>query len=308
MFYPIAHGIPVQAKSSIHRWLNGGNSQPVTFSGTVHLTGMTRKDTSGGRLAQAKGNRDSRIASKRGRRSAKRGTANVRASALVEGRGETVAAGEGKASVAAARAAEGTLIERVLAGERELFYELVKGYESPLYATALAFLKNEAEAEETVQEAVMKAFKNLSRFRREAKFSTWLTQIAINEARMKLRKARRHLHESLDENLPDEEKEYRPKDFADWREIPSETFARKELRDALRRAIESLPEIYRDVLLLRQVHKLSTAETASVLRISLVAVKSRLLRARLQVRDALAPGIDGVWSLGETKWRRVRAW
>jgi RNA polymerase sigma-70 factor (ECF subfamily) len=125
---------------------------------------------------------------------------------------------------------------------------------------------------------------------------------------MRLRKNRRHVHASLEEAAEPESGNYSPKDLADWREIPSETLERSELRSALRRAIAALPRTSREVILLRDVHKLSTSETASILGTSVVAVKSRLLRARLQVRDALAPGIDGAWSLGETKWRRVRAW
>jgi hypothetical protein len=136
----------------------------VTFSGTVYLTGMTPKATRAGRLGQAKGNCNPRIGSKQRRRSSKREIPDPKTPVFVEEHGETTAAAEGSTSAAAARAAEGILIERVLAGEREPFCELVKGYERPLYATALAILKNEADAEEVVQEAVMKAFKSLSRF------------------------------------------------------------------------------------------------------------------------------------------------
>lgn len=205
-------------------------------------------------------------------------------------------------------AIEKRLIERVLTGESEAFYELVRPYEKPIYAVALAMVKNRTEAEDVAQDAVLKAFVNLRRFRKESKFSTWLTQITINEARMRLRKARRRVHESIDESAAGEDKEYRPKDLADWREIPTEVLERKELRDALKRALAELPEKYREVLILRDIQHMDTAQTASILNISIVAVKSRLLRARMQMRDALAPGIDGAWSLGETRWRRVRSW
>jgi RNA polymerase sigma-70 factor, ECF subfamily len=203
---------------------------------------------------------------------------------------------------------ERCVIERVLNGERELFYALVQPYEKSIFAAALAMVKNRTEAEDIAQDAVLKAFQNLDRFRKESKFSTWLTQIAINEARMRLRKSRRRVHESIEETAVGEDKDYRPKDLADWREIPTETLERKELRETLLQALAELPAKYREVLILRDVQNLDTAETARVLNISIVAVKSRLLRARLQMRDALAPGIDGAWSLGETKWRRVRAW
>jgi RNA polymerase sigma-70 factor, ECF subfamily len=150
------------------------------------------------------------------------------------------------------------------------------------------------------QEAVLKAFKGLSRFRQEAKFSTWLIQITINEARMKSRKNRHYLYESLDEGQQNEEGDYIPKDFADWREIPSEALEQRELREALTKALESLPEKYRTVLILRDVQHLTIDETAKALGLSEANVKTRLSRARLQMRDALAPGFDGAWSRGRS--------
>jgi RNA polymerase sigma-70 factor (ECF subfamily) len=132
----------------------------------------------------------------------------------------------------------------------------------------------------------------LSRFRQEAKFSTWLIQITINEAKMKLRKDRRHLYESMDEGQQNDEGDYVPKDFADWREIPSEALEQRELRDALTKALESLPEKYRTVLILRDVQHLTINETAMALGLSEANVKTRLSRARLQMRDALAPGFE----------------
>jgi RNA polymerase sigma-70 factor (ECF subfamily) len=169
-------------------------------------------------------------------------------------------------------------------------------------------LDNPADAEEVAQEAVMKALSNLTGFRGEAKFSTWLIQITINEARMRLRKDRRHLYESVDEQRTDEDGEYFPKDFADWREVPSEALQREELREALKRAIATLPPKYREVLILRDVQRLSTEETARALDITEGSVKTRLLRARLQMRDALAPGIDGSWSAGKREYQKVRPW
>jgi len=191
---------------------------------------------------------------------------------------------------------EGLLIRRIQGGEVDAFYELVRPYERALFVTALGLLKNDADAEEVAQEAVLKAFKNIAGFRQEAKFSTWLIQICLNEAKMKLRKERRHLYESIEEGQQNDEGDYIPKDFADWREIPSEALEQKELRDALLRAMDCLPEKYRAVLILRDVQHLSINEAAKVLGISESNVKTRLLRARLQMRDALAPGFDGAWS------------
>jgi len=203
---------------------------------------------------------------------------------------------------------EADLIARVCAGEKEAFYALVRPYERAVFTAAMSILNNQADAEEVAQEAVLKAFANLSRFRGEAKFSTWLVQITINEARLKLRKDRRHLYESVDEPQTDESGDYFPKDYADWREIPSETLQRRELREALKRALDALPAKYREVLILRDVQHLSIEETAQILGLSTGNVKTRLLRARLQMRDALAPGIDGSWTTEKTQWERVRPW
>jgi RNA polymerase sigma-70 factor (ECF subfamily) len=200
------------------------------------------------------------------------------------------------------------LIERCLAGDHEAFYELMRPYERSVYFAALSVVANPADGEEVSQEAVLKAFNNLKGFRREAKFSTWLVQITINEARMRIRKDRRHLYESIDERPGDEEGDYLPKDFADWREIPSESLQRKELREALKSALAALDPKYREVLILRDVEHMSIIETANVLGITEASVKTRLLRARLQMRDALAPGIDGSWTTGRTEFKKVRPW
>ncbi len=197
-------------------------------------------------------------------------------------------------------AAESHLIQCVNDGNAEAFYELVRPYERAVFLAALSIVRNDADAEEVAQEAVLKAFKGLSRFRQEAKFSTWLIQITINEARMKSRKDRRHLYESMDEGQQNDEGEYIPKDFADWREIPSEALEQRELREALTKALESLPEKYRTILILRDVQHLSINETAKVLGLTEANVKTRLSRARLQMRDALAPGFDGAWSRGRS--------
>ena len=202
---------------------------------------------------------------------------------------------------------EAALIERIRNGEAEAFYELVKPYERGIYYAAFGILSNEADAEECCQEAILKAFKNLQGFRGESKFSTWLTQITINEARLKLRKDRRHLYDSIEEGQQDDEGDYIPKDFADWREIPSESLDRNELREALKRALASLKPKYREVFVMRDVQNISIAETAKALGITEASVKTRLLRARLQMRDALAPGFDGAWTHG-TPWKKVRPW
>jgi RNA polymerase sigma-70 factor (ECF subfamily) len=203
------------------------------------------------------------------------------------------------ASLESQAAAEITLIQRVLGGDHDAFHELVRPYERGVFVAAVSLLGNDADAEEVAQEAILKAFKNLPRFRKEAKFSTWLIQIAINESKMKLRKDRRRLYESLEQGAKNDEGEYMPQDFADWREIPSESLDRKELRAALTRALQALPEKYRQVLMLRDVQQLNIQETAKALGISEANVKTRLSRARLQMRDALAPGLEGSWAKEE---------
>jgi len=200
------------------------------------------------------------------------------------------------------------LIQRVCAGDHEAFYDLVRPYEKAVYFAAKSVVDNPADAEEVAQEAVLKAFNALQRFRLESKFSTWLIQITINEARMRLRKDRRYLYESIDNRPGEEEGDYSPRDFADWREIPSEQLQRKELREALARALASLDAKYREVLICRDVQHLSIAETSQVLGITEASVKTRLLRARLQMRDALAPGIDGSWTTGREEFKKVRPW
>lgn len=200
------------------------------------------------------------------------------------------------------------LVARVCAGETQLFYELISPYERSVYVAAISVLQNKADAEEATQEAFLKAFAHLNSFRREAKFSTWLIQIAVNEARTKRRRDRKFLHTSIDEQGQHEEGEYSPRDFADWREIPSEILQRAELRRALENAIASLEPAYREVFVMRDVQHLSIAETAEVLQISQALVKTRLLRARLKMRDALAPGIDGGWNIQEGSWKKVRPW
>ena len=185
---------------------------------------------------------------------------------------------------------EQALIRRIRDGEHEAFYQLIQPHERRVYATTFAILRNEADAEDAAQEAILKAFKNLRQFRAEARFSTWLIQIAVNEARMRLRKQRAVVMEPI-EQKPDDEGNYTPREFADWREIPLAALERKEVRQKLTEALASLGQIYREVFVLRDVQHLSIAETAKALEISTAAVKTRLLRARLMLRDLLAPGL-----------------
>jgi len=190
---------------------------------------------------------------------------------------------------------EEMLIRRIRDGEHELFYELIRPYERRVYSTAFAILRNEADAEDVSQDAVLKAFKHIGQFRGDARFSTWLTQITVNEARMRKRKERADVMQPM-VDIQDEDGNYTPRDFADWREIPSETLERHEIREKLAEALASLGQKYREVFVLRDMQHLSIEETAKTLGISSASVKTRLLRARLMLRDLLAPGLGGGWS------------
>jgi len=189
---------------------------------------------------------------------------------------------------------EQDLIARVQRGETELFYELVRPYERRVYAAALSILRNESDAEDVAQEAVLKALANIRQFRAEARFSTWLIQITVNEALMRRRRERTAKMEGIDDQR-DNEGEYTPRDFADWREIPSEALERKEVRQRLAEALATLDRKYREVFVLRDMEQLNIQETADALGISIASVKTRLLRARLMLRDLLAGGWQQGW-------------
>jgi RNA polymerase sigma-70 factor (ECF subfamily) len=189
---------------------------------------------------------------------------------------------------------EAALIRRICDGEREQFYELIQPYERRMYAAAFALLRNQADAEDVAQEAALKALKNIGQFRAEARFSTWLIQITVNEALMRRRRERTVVMEGIDDRR-DEESDYAPRDFADWREIPSEALERKEVRQKLAAALASLDRKYREVFVLRDMEQLNIQETADALGISVASVKTRLLRARLMLRDLLAAGWEQGW-------------
>ena len=190
---------------------------------------------------------------------------------------------------------EQALIERIRAGDSEAFYDLVRPHERAIYVTAYSILQDPSEAEDVAQETVLKAFRNLHQFRGDARFATWLVTIAVNESRMRLRLRQRVRLESLDAAVPDDP-DYVPIRLRDWREIPSQTLERQELREALTRALAALNDKYRAVLVLRDVQLLSVAETAAILGITPGNVKVRLLRARLQMRDRLVTELSG-WHL-----------
>src|SRR5712671_6407597 len=184
---------------------------------------------------------------------------------------------------------EAELIARILGGEKELFHELIRPYERMVYLTLFSIVRNEADAEDGAQEAVISAYRHLASFRGEAKFSTWLRTIAINEGRKRLRKAKTAAEESIEEEAEEHEGDYTPAPLTDWREIPSEALERKEIREALRVAVAELPDIYRQVFTLRDLEELNVEETAQALGINPGAVKVRLHRARMMLQKRLVP-------------------
>jgi len=184
---------------------------------------------------------------------------------------------------------EAGLIARIVAGEKELFHELIRPYERMVYLTLFAIVKNETEAEDGAQETVISAYRHLASFRGDAKFSTWLTTIAINEGRKRLRKAKGAAENSIEEEEGSHEGDYTPAPLTDWREIPLEALERKELREALRVAVAELPDIYRQVFVLRDLEEQNIEETAQALGINPGAVKVRLHRARMMLQKRLVP-------------------
>ena len=196
---------------------------------------------------------------------------------------------------------ESEMIAAVLAGEIQLYHELIRPYERSVYVMALSYMKNEADAEDVSQEAFIRAFRKLESFRAESKFSTWLISITINEARTRLRRQALVRMEPLDQH-PDEDKGISPALLRDWREIPSEAVERAEVRNLIRLAVEQLPDIYRQVFLMRDVEELTINETAEALNISIPSVKVRLHRARMRLQKQLAPQLRTVNRASKRGW------
>jgi RNA polymerase sigma-70 factor (ECF subfamily) len=181
---------------------------------------------------------------------------------------------------------EQALVDRARAGDAQAFTRLVEKYERKIYRLAKHITQNDEDAEDVLQEAFMKAYSNLDSFQGQSKFYTWIVRIAVNEALMKLRKRKSDRTVSLDEPHETEEDTV-AREIAVWEDDPEKRYSREELRDILDRAVDSLKPGFRTVFVLRDIEELSTEETADALGISVPAVKSRLLRARLQLRERL---------------------
>jgi RNA polymerase sigma-70 factor (ECF subfamily) len=172
-------------------------------------------------------------------------------------------------------------------GDVAAFEQLVKRYDRKLFRIAQHITHNREDSEDAVQEAFLKAFQHLGEFREDSKFSTWLIRITLNQALMKLRKQRRAAKEvSLEENYQAGE-EVLPIEVADWAPNPEQLYRASELRGILIKTLSELRPVLRAVFVLRDIEGLSTAQTAEVLNLSQVAVKARLWRGRLQLRELL---------------------
>jgi RNA polymerase sigma-70 factor (ECF subfamily) len=181
---------------------------------------------------------------------------------------------------------ESTLVAQSRQGDTVAFGELVRRYEAKIFRLAQHVTQNREDAEDVLQETFMKAYEHLDQFQGNSKFYTWIVRIAVNQALMKLRRRKTDKSVSLDETI-DTGEDTIVREIAAWDENPEQRFSREELGGILDTAVESLEPPYRSVFVLRDIEELSTEETADALGLSIPAVKSRLLRARLQLREKL---------------------
>ena len=181
---------------------------------------------------------------------------------------------------------ESELVSRAQAGEDEAFADLVSRYQSKIYRLAKNITQNNEDAEDVLQEAFLKAYSHLAGFQRNSRFYTWIVRIAVNEALMKLRKRRSDRTVPLDEPV-DTGEEAVAREIAVWEDNPEQRYSHEEMQQILDDAVDELKPDFRTVFVLRDIEELSTEETAETLGISIPAVKSRLLRARLALREKL---------------------
>jgi RNA polymerase sigma-70 factor (ECF subfamily) len=181
---------------------------------------------------------------------------------------------------------ETALVVRAKSGDTEAFSELVNKYQNKIYRLAKHITQNDEDAEDVLQEAFLKAYEHLDNFQGNSKFYTWIVRIAVNESLMKLRKRRGDRTVSLDEPV-DTGEETVNREIAVWEDNPEQRYSRDEMQAILDEAVQDLKPDFRTVFVLRDIEELSTEETAAALNISVPAVKSRLLRARLALREKL---------------------
>ena len=178
------------------------------------------------------------------------------------------------------------LVKAAQGGDVSAFEQLIKRYDRNVFRIAQHITQNREDAEDVVQEAFLKSYTNLPKFQGNSKFYTWLVRIAVNEALMKLRRRKTDKTVSVDEDIQTEDGSM-PREIADWTPNPEQQYTQAELGEILNKTIQGLPTSFRTVFVLRDVEGMSTEETAEMLGLSVPAVKSRLLRARLQLRERL---------------------
>jgi RNA polymerase sigma-70 factor, ECF subfamily len=181
---------------------------------------------------------------------------------------------------------ESALVARAKTGDAQAFTDLVNQYERKIYRLAKHITQNDEDAEDVLQETFLKAYEHLDNFQGNSKFYTWIVRIAVNESLMKLRKRKGDRTVPLDEPV-DTGEEMVTREIAVWDDNPEQRYSREEVQDILDKAVEGLKPDFRTVFILRDIEELSTEETAEALGISIPAVKSRLLRARLALREKL---------------------
>jgi len=182
---------------------------------------------------------------------------------------------------------ESALVAEAKAGNFSAFEELVNRYERKIYRLGLNITGNQEDAEDVLQEAFLKAFQHLPEFREDSRFYTWIVRIAVNEGLMKLRKRRSGKEVPIEDTVGDDG-EVMPREFTDWKPNPEQLMAQEELRRILQDAERKLPPSFRTVFYLRDVEGLSTEETAEIFNLSVAAVKARLFRARMRLREDLS--------------------
>src|ERR1700732_712512 len=181
---------------------------------------------------------------------------------------------------------ESVLVAQAKAGDQNAFSELVNRYERKIYRLAKNITQNDEDAEDVLQDAFLKAYTHLDNFKGDSKFYTWIVRIAVNEALMRLRKRKTDRTVPLDEPVELGE-ETVTREIAVWDDNPEQRYSKEEWRQILDEAVDELKPDFRTVFVLRDIEELSTEETAETLGISIPAVKSRLLRARLALREML---------------------
>lgn len=185
---------------------------------------------------------------------------------------------------------EQSLVAALKQGDQKAFEQMMRAYGGRLLAVATRLMRNPDDAADALQDAMLSAYRSMDKFAGDSKLSTWLHRIVVNASLMKLRSKKRHPTSQIDDMLPQFHADgHRIQQASEWQATGAAAMERQENRDVVRREIDALPETYRTVLLLRDIEEMDTATTAEMLGINDGAVKTRLHRARLALRERLVP-------------------